>query len=164
MKNLFTYLFLITLNFTFSQELKNYEFTGTIKTSNKSNFEISECISENVVLVGVKSKTKNEKDATASSFVNGEHSFGYYVDDYSKFAGNIEFKFEFIISNNEIKYKFYNFTHLKSNSSYKSLGILPKDWNINIKQFSQSQYEEIQNDIKLNMFNYLRLIQNKCIN
>lgn len=163
-------LFIISLN-VYSQikssfdEFGNLQFTGIMDTASESNFELSECISASALIFGIESKTESVENGIDSSFVKGGYSYSYYVDDYESSAGEVKFKFEYIIKNGNISYRFWDFEHEKSGSEFESIGLLPRDWNEKIKEtFTKKQYTEIKTDIRLNVSNAIRMITKYCIN
>ncbi|NQY05688.1 MAG: hypothetical protein HRT68_05640 [Flavobacteriaceae bacterium] len=173
MKNIKTILLstilIISVN-AFSQiigsvdESGNLQFKGVIEVTNKSNFELSECISSSAMIMGIESKTESDGEALDSAFVKGEYSYSYYVDDYGSQAGEVKFKFEYIIRDGQINYRFYDFEHKKSESKFASIGLLPKEWNEKVKSsFSKKQYTEIMTDLKLNVANAIRMINKNCV-
>ena len=145
-------------------ESGNLQFKGVIKVTKKSNYELSECISSSAMIMGVNSKTESNKEALDSAFVKGENSYSYYVDDYGSPAGEVKYKFEYIIKNGQINYRLYDFEHKKSDSKFASIGLLPKEWNEKVKSsFSKKQYTEIMTDLKLNVANAIRMINKYCV-
>ena len=56
-------------------ESGNLQFKGVIKVTDKSNFEISECISSSAMIMGIESKTESDGEALDSAFVKGMYSF-----------------------------------------------------------------------------------------
>ena len=114
--------------------------------------------------MGIESKTESDEEALDSAFVKGEYSYSYYVDDYESPAGEVKFKFEYIIRDGQINYRLYDFEHEKSDSKFTSIGLLPKEWNEKVKSsFSKKQYAEIMTDLKLNVANAIRMINKYCI-
>jgi hypothetical protein len=145
-------------------ESGNLQFNGVIKVTDKSNFELSECISSSAMIMGIESKTESDEKALDSAFVKGEYSYSYYVDEYGSPAGEVKFKFEYIIRDGQINYRLYDFEHEKSDSKFASIGLLPKEWNEKIKSsFSKKQYAEIMTDLKLNVANAIRMINKYCV-
>jgi len=141
----------------------NLEIKGEILVS-QDNFELCSCISKAHALNGVKTFTQNEEVAKISAFVLGDWSSAYYVNDYSKLAGNILFKYEFIIKDGIINYRFYQFTHEQKDSEFESIGQLPSSWNSNVgAQFNKGQYWEIINAIQTNIAEKVQLISKQCL-
>ncbi|WP_299888477.1 hypothetical protein [uncultured Lacinutrix sp.] len=141
----------------------NLQFIGNINTENKSNYDLSECISTSAMIMGIESKTESKEAAIESSFVKGEYSYSYYVNDYEASAGEVQFKFEYTIKKGAIAYKLYDFEHLKSDSEFESIGILPNEWNEKVKaSFTKKQYAEIMTDLRLNVANAIRMINKYC--
>ncbi len=144
--------------------LINLEIVGLLEADSKENFEISECIVNSAMILGVESYTDSEQNSRDSSFVNGNYAYSYFVDDYSSEAGEVKFKFSYQIKNGIINYKFYDFEHNGRNTKFKSIGILSKNWNENIgSTFTENQYSEIMTDIKLNVANSIRMISKYCL-
>ncbi len=170
LKFIFLLFFLIYSVIAFAQitsstnESVNLEFKGIIEATGKSNYELSECIASSAMIIGVETQTESEKDALDSSFVKGEYSYSYYVDDYESYAGEVKFKFEYIIRNGQINYRIYDFEHEKSDSKFQSVGILPEKWNDKVKlSFTEKQYSEIMVDLRMNVANAIRMINKYCI-
>jgi len=155
---------------TFSQILSssddsgNLQFTGVTKVVDKSNFELSECIAHLALIVGIESKTEKLESSKDSSFVRGKYAYSYYVDHYESPAGEVKFKYEYIIKNGQVQYRFYDFEHEQASSKFKTIGLLPKTWNKKIQAtFTKDQYGEIMTDIKLNIAHALRMIDKYCL-
>lgn len=147
-----------------NEETENLQFTGTINTEGKSNYELSDCISTSAMIQGIESKTESEEAAIDSSFVKGAYAFSYYVDDYGASAGEVKFQFEYIIKEGVIAYQLYDFEHHQSESKFESVGILPTDWNEKVKaSFTKKQYAEIMTDLKMNVANAIRMINKYCV-
>jgi hypothetical protein len=145
-------------------ESGNLQFNGVIKVTDKSNFELSECISSAAMIMGIESKTESASEALDSAFVKGGYSYSYYVDNYESPAGEVKFKFEYIIRDGQINYRLYDFEHVKSDSKFASIGLLPKEWNEKVESsFSKKQYAEIMTDLKLNVANAIRMINKYCV-
>jgi len=141
----------------------NLEIKGEILVS-QSNFEICSCISKAHALSGVKTYTQNEKAAEISAFVLGNWSSAYFVNDYSKLAGNILYNYDFIIKDGKAKYRFYEFTHEQKDSEFESVGQLPSSWNNTVgEQFNKGQYWEIINAIQTNIAEKVQLISKQCL-
>jgi len=162
-------LILLVINNSFGQNNLTKEidklilFEGIIDAENKNNFDISECLSNSAMIMGIKSKTETIDQAKESSFVKGQYSYSYYVNDYEAKAGDVEFKFEYIIKNAKIHFKIYDFIHTKGNSEFDSIGLLPMEWNAKIgKTFTKEQYNEIMGDLGFNALNSLRMIKKNC--
>jgi len=146
-----------------SDENGNLQFTGVIKTKNNDNFELSECISNSAMILGIESKTKSEKEAKKSSYVKGNYAYAYYVDDYESEAGRVKFTYEYIVKNGQIHYRLFNFEHEQSKSKFESVGLLTEKWNKKIKSsFTKKQYAEIMTDLRANAANAIRMIKKYC--
>ena len=116
------------------------------------------------MIMGIESKTVSEDEAHDSAFVRGAYAYFYYVDDYGSEAGEVKFKFEYIIIDGQIDYRFYAFEHEKIGSKFASIGLLPKEWNEQVKtSFSEKQYGEIMTDLRLNIANAIRMINKYCV-
>lgn len=116
------------------------------------------------MIQGVESQTESENEAVEHAFVKGRYAYSYYVNDYKDFVGEIKFKFEYIIINGQINYRFYDFEHDKLNSTFKSIGLLPKQWNENVKvSFTKKEYVDIVKDLKSNAANAIRIITKYCL-
>ncbi len=138
-------------------------YKGAIESSGQSNFELAECISSSSMIYDIETRTELEEDSRDSSFVAGAFSYGYFVDDYQSPAGQVRFKFEYVIRNDSVLYQFYDFEHEQAESKFESLGHLPKEWNEEVKLvFSKSQYKEILTDIELNVANAIRMVRKYC--
>tara|TARA_R100000541_G_C1858166_1_gene78759 strand:+ start:114 stop:635 length:522 start_codon:yes stop_codon:yes gene_type:complete len=147
-----------------SEKSESIIFEGIIDTADKDNFELSECIANSAMIMGIESKTETIDSSKESSFVKGQYSYSYYVNDYEKQAGIVEFKFEYIVKNEKIHFKIYDFIHRRGDSEFDSLGLLPKKWNERIgKTFTEKQYDEIMADLVFNALNSLRMIKKYCI-
>jgi len=148
-----------------AEKFKTLQFKGVIDAPGKDNFELSECIAGSAMLAGIISQTKSKEQAVDSSFVKGEYTYTYYVDNYEKFAGFIKFKFEYIIKKGQIHYRFYDFEHEKSDSDFESIGLLPEKPNEKVRKvFTEKQYDTIMTDLKMNIAHSLRLIVKYCVN
>lgn len=146
-------------------EYGNIQFKGIIEVPHKTNFQVSECISSLMMVVGITFKTETKEEAGDSSIVKGEYSYTYYVDDHKSFAGEVKFKFEYITKKGAINYRIYDFVHEKSNSKFNSIGKLPKEWNEKVGQvFTKIQFNEIISDLILNAANSIRIINKYCAN
>ena len=142
----------------------NLQFIGILKVADKSNSELSECISSSAMIMGVDSKTESDNESLDSAFVKGSYSYSYYVNNYEVPAGDVMYKFEYVIRDGQINYRLYDFEHEKSDSKFESIGLLPNDWNEKVKDsFSKKQYAEVMTDIKLNVANNIRLIKKYCL-
>ncbi len=140
------------------------ELNGSITVENKTNFEVSDCIANSAMIMGVSSYTKSEKDASESSFVHGNYSYSYFVNDYSSEAGKINFKYSYIIKDGKINYKFYDFKHNGNKTKFKSIGLLSTSWNEEIaKTFTEDQYYEIMIDLITNTSNLIKMIKETCL-
>lgn len=147
-----------------SDESGKLQFTGNIGAKGKKNYDLSECISTSAMIEGVEFKTESIEKAVESSYVKGTYSFSYYVDDYGESAGEVKFKFEYLIANEEINYRLFDFKHEKSDSNFESIGILPYEWDEKVKaSFTKKQYAEIMTDLKLNVVNAIRMINKNCV-
>ncbi len=139
------------------------ELSGDIKFNSKTNLELVDCIVNSFVAMGLTeySETENELEP---SFIKGNYSYSYYVDDYESEAGVINFKYLYEIKDGVLSYKFYQFDHDGSNTKFKSIGVLPEKWYEEIgKTFTEKQYIEIMKDIYANFVNTIRLIKKYCI-
>lgn len=146
------------------QTNEELELIGSIKTNNRTNYEISDCIVNSTMIMGVTSFTKSKKEASESSFVNGNYSYSYFVDDYSSQAGKISFNYSYLIKNGEINYRIYNFEHDGTDTEFASISHLTKSWNDEIgKIFTEKQYYEIMKDLLTNAANAIRMIKNYCL-
>lgn len=148
---------------TAPKAIKNLELTGTITSTNASNLELADCIANSAMIMGVTSYTQSESDATESAYVKGNYSYGYYVNNYETEAGNISFNYSYTIKDNVITYRFYDFKHDGSNTSFASIGAIPDKWNATIgKVFTQKQYAEIMKDLLTNSVNAIHMIKKHC--
>lgn len=113
--------------------------------------DILNCILNSPITIGVKENSKSSDNPNDFEFIKGQWQYTYYVNNSSDFAGMVEFKYEFKISDGIIDYKYYDFTHSKDDSEFKSIGILPYEVNETVlKVFNEKQYQEIIGDIYLN--------------
>ena len=110
-------------------------------------------------------KTELEEDATDSSFVKGAYAYNYYVDDYESPAGKVKFKFQYLIKEGQLTYRLYDFEHVKSDSKFESVGLLPEKWNDQVKaSFTKAQYSEIFVDLRFNVNHAIRMVKKYCVN
>jgi len=159
--------FTLISNATFAQNPNedkhgNLEIKGEIRVE-QSNLEVCTCLSKAHALSGVKAFTKSEKAAEISAFVMGEWSKTYSVNDDSKSAGNIFYRYEFIAKNGKIEYRFFHFSHEQKDSDFTTVGKLPAEWNNNVsKAFNKGQYWEIINAIQTDIASTIQLISTQC--
>ena len=146
-----------------SDKLGNLEIKGEIKTDH-SNYGLCTCIKNANFLDGVKAFTKSEKAAEISAFVMGEIYQNYLVNDFSTEAGEVQFKYEFIIKDGVLSYRFFHFYHAQKESEFSSAGRLSSEWNKEIgKVFNKGQYWEIVNEIQTNVANTIRALNKECM-
>lgn len=170
LKALLTSLLLLISMLSFGQvtpsaDASGYlEYTGTISTHGKGNFEVSSCIASSPLIMGVMFKTEFEEDATDSSFVKGANADDYYVDNYESPAGQVKYKFQYLIKKGQLSYRFYDIEHEQSDSEFKSIGFLPAQWNETVGTiFTKKQYSEILVDLKMNVANAIRMVDKYCL-
>jgi hypothetical protein len=158
-------IFLLAISFTVKGQASTEALllTGKIKTSNKSNHEVANCIANSAMVMGVTAYTESEEDAIESSFVEGNYSYSYFVDDYESQAGLISFNYSYQIKDGEINYRFYDFNHDGNDTDFKSIGIIPKLWNKEVGEiFTEKQYIEILTDLTVNTVNAIRMVTKYC--
>ena len=136
-----------------------------IESKDKSNLELAHCIANSAMIMGVTSYTESENESIDASYVNGNYSYSYYVNDYESEAGSISFKYAYEIKSGVISYKFYDFIHNGTGTEFKSIGNLPEKWNSKIGEiFTEKQYVEIMKDLFMNSANAIRMIKKYCAN
>ena len=145
---------------TANSKNKVLEFVGVLKTTNKSNFELCNCIFSEVN-EGAVSKTASENQAIDSAYVKGTFSYSYYLGNNQNEASHVKSIYTYTIKKGEIHYNYYDFEHDKLDSS----GWLPKKWNKNVgKTFSKKQYGAIMTDIKFMIAEEVQKINKRCVN
>ncbi len=136
--------------------------TGKIEIKNRPNFDIFKCV-KTFIFVGVESTSESIENKVDTFFVKGAYSYTYYVQD-TVFAGEIKFKYEYIIKNRTIEYNIYDFEHIQSNSKFGSVGIIPLIWNEKVKKsFTEAQYSEIMKYVNANVALAIRMLNNYCV-
>lgn len=141
----------------------NLEIKGEIVVS-ESNFKVCACIAKSDALDGVKAFTKNERTAEISAFAMGDWSSSYLVNDNSTPAGNIFYRFEFVVKEGKVSYRFYHFKHEQKDSEFASFGQLPSEWNDTVgKAFNKGQYWEIINAIQTNIAKKIQVLSSQCL-
>ena len=148
-----------------NESSKILAITGNIESKDKSNLELADCIANSAMIEGVTSYTESENESIDSSYVNGNYSYSYYVNDYESEAGSISFKYSYEIKDGVISYKFYDFIHDGTGTEFKSIGNLPEKWNSEVGEiFTEKQYVEIMKDLFMNSANAIRMIKKYCVN
>lgn len=118
---------------------------------NATKKDIQKCILNSPITIGVKEYSEFLSNTSDFEFIKGQWQYSYYINNSSDFAGIVEFKYEFKISDGIIDYKYYDFNHFKDDSEYKSIGLLPYEINETVLEvFDKKQYKEIIGDIYLN--------------
>lgn len=122
-----------------------------LNDTNAPKKEILNCILNSPIIIGVKENSVSSDNTNNFEFIRGQWQYTYYVNNSSDFAGLVEFKYEFKISDGTINYKYYDFKHFKDVSEFESIGILPYEINAKVLDvFNEKQYGEIISDIYLN--------------
>ena len=126
----------------------------------KNSKDVASCLSKSPFLQGVDS-ARSEGD---SSIVYGSYSYGYYVNNTELYVGEVGFQFCLKLNNDSLSYRYFAFEHDGFETSFSSLGILPKDWNLGVGEiFNQKQYGEILWDIRFNLAHSIKMISNQCL-
>jgi len=94
-----------------SDENGNLISKGTIELDNSttSKKDILNCILNAPITIGVEETSKFSDNTSAYEYIKGKWEYTYYVNDLSDFAGIVEFKYEFKISDGKIDYEYYDF-------------------------------------------------------
>lgn len=144
--------------------LKHLEIRGIIKSSDKSNLELANCIAHSAMIQGVSSYSESESASLDSSFVEGSYYYSFYVNNYESEAGIVNFNYSYQIKDGRITYTFYDFQHDGNETEFKSIGALPEKWNDEVgKVFTKKQYAEIMKDLLANTNNTIRMIKKYCM-
>lgn len=139
----------------------NLQFKGTLQAPNKSNTELAQCIYSSPIISMFIASEDMQPD---TALFKGSNSFSHYVDDITTPAGEVSFQFEYLTKDSLVAYRFYHFQHHQSDSKFQSVGQLPLAWkDLTNPSFSQTQYEEIVADLRLNVAHAVRMILKYCI-
>ena len=113
--------------------------------------EILNCLLATPIVIGLQESSEYSEEVTDNEYIRGQWEYGYYVNNTTDFAGRVSFKYEFIISDGIINYRYYDFTHDKGSSEFDSIGKLPFEINDTVlKVFTNKQYQEIMGDVRFN--------------
>lgn len=126
---------------------------GSIELEDQSTPKkaILNCLVDAPIFIGVDETSQYVDEELEQEYIRGQWEYGYYVNNTSDFAGNVEFSYEIKISDGIIHYNYYNFMHRAGDSEFKSIGILPLEINDKVlKIFTEKQYKEIIGDLKFN--------------
>ncbi|PSG87374.1 hypothetical protein C7H52_10850 [Aurantibacter aestuarii] len=127
---------------------------------------ILNCILNSPTTVGVKENSKHKNISNDFEYIKSQWRYPYYINNSSDFAGMVEFKYEFKITDGTIYYNYYDFKHDKDDSTFRSIGILPFKVNETVLEvFSEKEYQEIIEEIYLNQVLTIKRIKqfsNNC--
>ncbi|WP_157957256.1 hypothetical protein [Winogradskyella tangerina] len=122
-----------------------------LEDQNAPKKEILNCLLATPIVIGLQESSEDTDEAIDKEYIRGKWEYGYYVNNTTDLAGRVSFKYEFIISDGVINYRYYDFTHDKGSSEFNSIGKLPFEINDAVlKVFTNKQYREIMGDIRFN--------------
>jgi len=140
------------------------EGTMKLKNKNASKIDIFNCILNSVATVGVTETSKINEDLT---FIKGTWEYKYWVNDTDTPVGKISFKYEFIINDSSIHYRYYNYVHRQADSEFTSINQLPLKANEKtLAVFTKDQYDEMLYDTLVNIRHSIRShkkLTDKCL-
>ena len=138
--------------------------------SSASKIDILDCILNSTFsVIGVEETSEGvDKEELKYEYIKGSWEYNYYLDeDLNIPIGKIAFKYELKIADGYIDYSYYDFTHFKEDSEFKTIGKLPFKVNKSVLEtFTEEQYKTILDEIYLNLIlgiNRIRKNTNICL-
>ncbi|MCK8479877.1 hypothetical protein [Psychroserpens algicola] len=149
-----------------ADDVGKIQSVGSLRiNSQKSDAIMFQCIIDNLILFGVEEQYIS-KEPSKASYLKGEWQFPYRINDTENYIGTVSFNFEYTLEKGILTYMYYNYRHDTDDSDYKSLGLLPFEYNDFVAQvFTQNEYYEMLYDTEINVklaIKRLNQIVDKC--